>query len=189
MSWSDAVGIVISAVSVYVALLLLIRVFGQRSLAAMSSVDLAAIVAIGPVAGRAILGYTPSLLAGMIGVTTLFVTQTLVRALGRRSPLERLVANRPILVLARGKVLHDGLHRAGMREGDLRLKLRASGVGSYHEVTAVIVERTGTISVIRRGEPIATDVLHDVVGHEVLTTPPDRSAASACRVHGPRPGG
>jgi hypothetical protein len=42
ISWVDALAVVVSAVGVYVAFLVLVRIVGQRALAALSSFDFAA---------------------------------------------------------------------------------------------------------------------------------------------------
>ncbi len=59
LSWTDAATVVVSTVGIYLGFLVLLRIVGQRALAAMSSFDFAAAIALGAVMGRAILGYTP----------------------------------------------------------------------------------------------------------------------------------
>ena len=56
LSWTDAISVVLSAIGVYLAFLILIRIVGQRALAAMSSFDFAARIAVGAIMGRAVLG-------------------------------------------------------------------------------------------------------------------------------------
>jgi uncharacterized membrane protein YcaP (DUF421 family) len=89
LSWPDAATVVVSTVGVYLAFLLLLRLAGQRALATMSSFDFAAAIALGAVMGRAILGYTPTLLAGLIGMATLFALQALFGVLRRSRRLDR----------------------------------------------------------------------------------------------------
>ena len=76
LSWTDAVSVVLSAIGVYLAFLILIRIVGQRALAAMSSFDFASTIAVGAIMGRAVLGYTPTLSAGVLGMATLFALQS-----------------------------------------------------------------------------------------------------------------
>ena len=76
LSWTDAISVVLSAIGVYLAFLILIRIVGQRALAAMSSFDFAATIAVGAIMGRAVLGYTPTLGAGVLGMATLFALQS-----------------------------------------------------------------------------------------------------------------
>lgn len=65
-------------------------------------------------------------------------------------------------------VLQGNLRRAQMIEEELRQQLRFASVHRYEDVAAVILERTGAISVLRQGETIAPDMLADVIGGELL---------------------
>ncbi|MED7927123.1 DUF421 domain-containing protein [Nonomuraea sp. LP-02] len=168
LTWTDAGTVVLSTVVIYLAFLVLIRIAGPRALATMSSFDLAAAVALGAVMGRAVLGYTPTLLAGLIGMCTLFALQTGFRLLRRNSRLECLMSNAPLLLMADGAVLHDSLRKAQINEDELRQKLRLASVHRYGDVAAVILERTGDISVLRRGEAIDPEFLSDVKGCDRL---------------------
>ncbi|MET3176595.1 UNVERIFIED_ORG: hypothetical protein ABIB52_004470 [Arthrobacter sp. UYCu721] len=64
--------VVVSTAGMYWALVVLVRVLGQRVLARMANSDLATVVALGAVIGRASLGYTPTLGAGLLALGTLF---------------------------------------------------------------------------------------------------------------------
>jgi len=75
LSWQQAGLVVMSTAGIYVTFVVLIRLIGQRALSSRSSFDFAAVIALGAVAGRVILGYTPTLLAGVIGLTSLFALQ------------------------------------------------------------------------------------------------------------------
>jgi uncharacterized membrane protein YcaP (DUF421 family) len=72
VTWPTAIAVVISTACMYLAFIALIRLVGQRSLAAMGSFDLALVVAVGSVVARAALLRDPSLLEGIIAITTLF---------------------------------------------------------------------------------------------------------------------
>ncbi|GAA5125612.1 DUF421 domain-containing protein [Pseudonocardia adelaidensis] len=168
IGWPDAAGVVVSTIGIYLAFLLLLRIVGQRALAAMSSFDFAAAIALGAVMGRALLGYTPTLAAGLIGMTALFALQGIFRILRRNRRLDQLLSNLPVLLMANGAVLDDNLRTAKIVEDELRQNLRLAGIHRYSDVAAVILERTGAISVLRRGEKIAPELLSDVRGRELL---------------------
>ena len=53
---AHAIVVVLSAVGIYVAVLVFVRIFGQRVLTAMSTFDVVITVMLGAVAGRVILG-------------------------------------------------------------------------------------------------------------------------------------
>jgi uncharacterized membrane protein YcaP (DUF421 family) len=75
-----------------------------------------------------------------------------------------LVSKRPVLLVSDGKVLRDHLRSAHLLEEEVRQKLRLAGVGSLAEVQCAVLERNGSISVIRRGTMMHRDVMADVTG-------------------------
>jgi uncharacterized membrane protein YcaP (DUF421 family) len=64
--------VVLSAVGIYLAFLLMVRLLGQRVLSRLSTFDAVVAVMLGAVAGRAVLGDTPTLAAGVLALGTLF---------------------------------------------------------------------------------------------------------------------
>ena len=162
----DAVRVVISCVTFYFGIILLLRVFGQRTLSSLSSFDVAAIIAMGAIIGRAILGDTPTLAAGILGLATLLILQAL-SGIGRRFGVIRGVVNSPAVVLMAGReILTDNLAKTHVDHDEIIAKLRSAGIRNRDEVACVILESTGQISVIRRGAPIAEEMLVGVIGAE-----------------------
>lgn len=168
LQWTDAAAVVVSTIGIYLTFLVLIRIVGQRALAAMSNFDFAAAVALGAVMGRVILGYTPTLLAGVIGLGTLFALQGLFGIIRRNPRADTVLSNLPLLLMADGRLLEDNLRRAHIVETELREKLRLAGVRRYDDVACVILERTGGVSVLQRGEAIGHELIADVRGRDAL---------------------
>ena len=166
LTWADALRVVISAIALYAAVLLVIRVLGQRTLASMSSFDMAAIIALGAVIGRAILGYTPTLAAGLLGLVTLLALQAITGQIRRLRRGAQLVNSRPVLLMAGQEMLRDNLARSHVVEEEVRAKLRLAGIRHPSEVACVVLESTGQISVLRRGQPIDPALLDGVAGAE-----------------------
>ena len=168
LSWTEAATVVVSTVGIYLGFLVLLRIVGQRAVAAMSSFDFAAAIAFGAVLGRTVLGYTPTLAAGLLGMVTLFALQAAFGVVRRNRRLDRALNNLPLLLMVNGAVLPDRLRKAKMVEDELRQKLRLAGIHRYDDVAAVILERTGAISVLRQGETIDPELIADVRGRELL---------------------
>lgn len=164
----QAVDVVISAIGIYCGFFILIRILGQRTLANMSTFDFAGVVALGAVAGRAVLGYTPTLGAGLIALVTLLALQALVGQLRRTKTGARVVRNPPRMLMAGSKVLTGNMVRAHVVESELFAKLRSAGIRSQSEVACVILEANGTISVLRTGVGIDRYMLEGVVGADQL---------------------
>ena len=149
----EALWVILSAVGIYAAFFILIRVTGQRALASWSTMDKAIVIAFGSVLGRVILGNTPTLVAGMVGLATMFVLFRLEEVLRRTKPGAYL-SSQPILLMAGEDVLQEGLKSARIHEDELYFKLRQAGIRNFAEVALVILEPTGDVSVLRRGELI-----------------------------------
>lgn len=140
VTWGEAVAVVLSTVAIYLTLILLVRLVGQRSLARMSSFDLAATVAFGAVVGRTMLLLRPTLLAGVIGLTTLFVTQG-DGLLRRNQTADRLINRTPVLLMSGSSPLVDNMRNSHVTEDELRQRLRLAGIRCLEVVACVVLER------------------------------------------------
>jgi uncharacterized membrane protein YcaP (DUF421 family) len=166
-SWADLAVIPVSAVAVYLAVIVLTRLAGVRSLAKMSSFDFAATVAVGSTVASVALGSAP-LLSGLLVLAMLFGLQYLMASLRRRSLLRGIVDNSPILVMAGPEVLEGNLRHARISRSELWSQLRLAGIHDREQVQAVVLETTGDLSVLRAGEPFDRELLQGIRGIESL---------------------
>ncbi len=158
----EALWVVLGAVGIYAAFFLFVRAFGLRALATWSTLDKAVVIALGSLLGRVILGYTPTLAAGIVGLATLFAMLRLERWILEKDVA--FLASRPILLMAGGEVLPDGLRKARVLDEELYFKLRQAGIRNFSEVAAAILETTGDVTVLRRGQRIDPLLLNRVPG-------------------------
>lgn len=167
-SLTAALMVVVSAVGIYLALMLLTRMAGLRSFAKISGFDFAVTVAIGSVVATTILTDDPPLLQAAVGLASLYALQMLVAVLRQRLPLARdVVENPPLLLMDGDRVLWENLRASRMTEGDLRAKLREANVLDPAEIRAVVMESTGDVSVLHGepgGTPLDAGLLEDVRG-------------------------
>lgn len=164
--------VIASAVIIYVAFLVLVRVFGIRILGTMSSFDAVVIIMFGAVAGRVILGHPPTVMVGVIGLATLMVMEAIFGAVQHTFGFRRAVSARPRIVMAHGKMISHAMRRAHITEANLYVAIREAGIASPEMVQCVILEATGRLSVIQEGTPIDPRLLENVEGREfVLNTP------------------
>ncbi len=149
-------GVGLSTIGVFFALLLIVRLVGLRSFSKMTGFDFAVTIAIGSILASTLLTDSPPLLQGVFAVGLLFALQVIVSFLrSRSSAFTALADNSPLLLMADGEVLRDNLRRARVSEDDLRAKLREANVLDPREVRAVVFETTGDISVLH-GDPDGT---------------------------------
>lgn len=181
-TWSTIALVVISTIGVYLALILFSRIAGLRSFAQMTNFDLAATIIFGSMSATTAVSTSTSLLQGVVALAVLFAVQALIAYLRRRQLVARAVDNRPLLLMDGTEVLTENLARARMTDDDLRSKLRGAGVVRAEQVAAVVLETTGTVSVLtvdEEGRSLDPALLESVRGAERLRSElADRESAA-----------
>ena len=141
----------VSLILLYLAVLVFIRLMGLRSLSKMSGTDFITTVAAGSLLGTSIAAPDPSALQAGTGLLGLFALMLAAAWLRRHVPWTTgVMDNRPLYLMDGPRVLHDNLDHSNVTLDDLHSKLRESGVWSYEQVVAVVLERTGDVSVLTR---------------------------------------
>ena len=169
--WKSILHVLIVGALGYCTLLLMLRMFGKRTIAKMNVFDFVLTVALGSVLAGAMFSPATSLADTVAAFAILIVLQYLFSVVTRRSKrLEQLINGCPTLLLHRGRLLEDQLKRQRVTPEDVRAAVRAAGVGRVQEVDAVVLETDGQFSVLRevpRRETEQTS-LSDVEGTPAL---------------------
>ena len=152
------------------ALIVWSRLVGPRSFSQMTAFDMGVTVAIGAIVGGVATGATP-LWGGVLGLSMLFLLRAMVSRL-RRHGLDRLVDNRPILVMARQEILAERLLEAKITRNDVLEALRAAGITRFSQVLAVVVERNGELSVLEHDDDYDGELFTAVRGADLLVEAP-----------------
>ena len=156
--------IIATATGIYLGFMVLAKLFGSRILLAMTASDAVIIIMFGAVAGRVIIGHPPTLAAGLLGLASLMVLEAAFGTLRRFTGWGKLLNRRPVLVVSEGTMLLDAMRTAHLSRTDVLTAVRRAGLGSLSQVQAMVFEPTGTMSVIRTGEPLDPEVLRGVRG-------------------------
>ncbi len=147
-STTSLIAIVLTAIGIYFATIIFTRLAGKRSFSKMSSFDFAMTVAIGSIIATKVLSKSVSLLQGIIGLAAVYILQVLVAILRKLEIVQKLIDNKPLLLMDGEKILQENLKKARVTESDLRSKLREANVLELSQVRAVIFESTGDIAVL-----------------------------------------
>jgi len=146
--------ILLSAVFIYLTLILFTRISGLRSFSKMSAFDFAMTIAVGSIMASVILLKRPSMIDGAVGLGALFALQAFVAFLRRKSSrFSKLIDNEPKLLMKDGKILYEALAKTSVTEDDLIANLRSANVLKYDQVRAVVLETTGGMSVLHSSDP------------------------------------
>ena len=146
------VRIIFSTVSVYLFIVIAIRLFGKTELSQLSVVDLVFILLISNSVQNAMVGPDSTLQGGLIAATALFVVNYLFKqALYRFPKLGKLVQGETLLLIYKGKLNKQNLVKARLTVGEIMEAIREHGVSSIEDVDLAVLEVDGNISVLSGG--------------------------------------
>ena len=148
--WQPIIRTAIGTAATYLALIVLLRIAGQRTLAKWYAFDLIVTVALGSTFANGVLSKDITVIQSILGFVILIALQfSIAWTVVRWSPLRVIVNPRPSLVLHNGKFNDDSMRRQRVSEADVRAALRQQGIASVEQVGAVVLEADGTFSVVK----------------------------------------
>lgn len=147
--WDQLLRLVTIGLPVYIIMIVLVRLIGNRSLARMNAFDSIVSVALGSALATAIMTQElPGALA-VGSVVLLLVVQFILSWLAVRvHAVKKITKSTPRLLLLRGRYLEDELRRVRLTPDAVRAAVLAKGVPRVEEVFAVVLETDGSISVL-----------------------------------------
>ena len=147
----------------YIAIIVMLRISGKRTLSKWNSFDFVVTIAFGSVLASILLSTKDSFGTGIFGFGLLVLFQYILTWISVRSSwIQKLVKAEPALLLYQGQIKHDVLKRERIAEGELLAALRTSGVGAIEDADAVILETDGSFSVITDLNNSTASALKDV---------------------------
>ena len=150
-TWSDLLRIVAVGAPAYVALLILLRLSGKRTLSKLNAFDLVITVAFGSCLASALLDRSLTLAEIVTAFALLVVLQFVITWTSVRwSAVDRLVKAEPALLYHRGAYVRDAMKRERVTESEIGAAVREQGHADVGQVDAVILETDGSISVVAR---------------------------------------
>lgn len=143
---------VISAAAIYLALMLLFRIAGRRSLADLTTFDFVLLLIIGEATQQALLRDDSSFTNSIVVIATLIVLDVgLSLAKVKSLKLGRLLDGHATLVVENGKYLRRRMIWTRLTEEDILHAARTTqGLEEIGQIKYAILERGGGISIIPR---------------------------------------
>jgi uncharacterized membrane protein YcaP (DUF421 family) len=168
--WKDIFGLMLPLAEkmlrpalVYIALVVLLRVFGKRELAQLNPFDLVVLLSLSNTVQNAIIGNDNSLTGGLVGAFTLLALNYLVvRFLFRHRRLDQMLEGQPTVLIQNGRVLKDNLARELLSHSELMSVLHRQGFYAINEVDQCILEPGGVFA-IRRKDPPPSEMQHSEI--------------------------
>ncbi|OLD47561.1 MAG: DUF421 domain-containing protein, partial [Armatimonadetes bacterium 13_1_40CM_3_65_7] len=146
--------IALRTTSVYVAILVGLRLLGKRQLGQMTIADLVMILLIANAVQNAMVGPDVSLIGGLIAAAVLLVVNfVFVQLLASSRLAQRLMEGHPTMLVKDGAFVTSGIRREGLDTQEVESAIREHGIVDVSGVRIAYLEPDGTISVI----PIAVE--------------------------------
>ncbi|HEY9857705.1 MAG TPA: YetF domain-containing protein [Stenomitos sp.] len=141
--------IVLRTTTVYLFLIVGLRIAGKREMGQMTVFDLAVILVLSNAVQNAMVGPDTSLAGGLVAAATLLV---LNHGMGwlrfNFRPIAHWVGGVPTLIIEDGHYVGDNLRKEGVTEEDIATALREHGVERVDQVHRAVLEPDGSISVV-----------------------------------------
>jgi len=148
-SWTGLGRVVLVGALAYVALVLLLRISGKRTLTKLNAFDLVVTVALGSTLATVLLSKTVALAEGALALGLLILLQYAIAWLSVRSPgFQAMIKAEPTLLLCRGRFLAAAMRAERITRDEILAPVRASGAADVGKVAAVVLETDGSLSVI-----------------------------------------
>jgi uncharacterized membrane protein YcaP (DUF421 family) len=173
---------ILRPVVVYAFLVVSLRLSGKRELVQLNPFDLVVLLTLSNTVQNAIIGDDNSVLGGVIGATSLLVTNYLVvRFLYGHRKLDQVVEGRADLLIEHGKVRTQHLKTELITMAQLEAAARKQGFGSISEVEQCVLEPGGTLTFLGKKPPT------EEIRHQELLGKMDRLAQEIALLRGLQP--
>jgi uncharacterized membrane protein YcaP (DUF421 family) len=156
---------IIRPIIIYAFLVVSLRLSGKRELVQLNPFDLVVLLTLSNTVQNAIIGEDNSVLGGIVGATSLLVTNYLVvRFLYDHRKLDQLVEGRADVLVEGGKVRTRNLKRELISVAQLEVAARKQGFGSLSDLAQCVLEPGGTLTFVGK-KPTGEDLRHqELVG-------------------------
>jgi uncharacterized membrane protein YcaP (DUF421 family) len=140
---------ILRPITVYVFLIVGLRLAGKRELAQLNPFDLVVLLTLSNTVQNAIIGDDNSVSGGLIGAATLLaINYLVVKFLYNHEKLNRLVEGDADILIDNGEIKQDRLKKELVTMYELEAAAHKQGFASLDEVERAILEPGGTIAFI-----------------------------------------
>ncbi|WP_205965916.1 DUF421 domain-containing protein [Paracoccus liaowanqingii] len=149
--WAGVIRTVIVGLLAYLALIVMLRASGKRTLSKMNAFDLVVTVALGSTLATVLLTASVPLVEGVVALALLVYLQYAITWLSVRSDRFRaLIKAEPTLLVHDGRPLEGAMRTQRVTHDEIDAALRSSGKTDLAQVQSVVLETDGSMTVIPR---------------------------------------
>jgi uncharacterized membrane protein YcaP (DUF421 family) len=160
--------IALKSITIYIFIVLAIRLFGKKELAQLSVVDLVFILLISNSVQNAMVGENSTLQGGMAAALGLFGINYVFKWLLKKFPwFSSIIQGHELMLIYKGKLQQQNFERSMLTREELDAAIREHGVIDEEQVDLAVLEVDGNISILSK------DFKHQTTrkrkGHKVVS--------------------
>ena len=141
--------LIVRGVSVYIFLLILLRVSGKRQVGQLAPFDLVLLLVLSNAVQNSMNGGDNSLIGGLVSATTLVgLNYGMGLITYHNKKWEGFIEGRPQVWIHNGKLFEDVMAHAQLTHHELQAALRQAGCTSVSEIHTAVLENNGSITVV-----------------------------------------
>lgn len=152
---SEVIRISLVSLLFFISLIIILRISGKRTLSKMNAFDFVITIALGSLFATIILDSSISLMSGLTAIISLVFYQFIITFLSVRfKNFKNITKSKPSLLYYNGQFFDDSLKKERIALDELKQAVRNSGFASIEDITAIVLETDGTLSVIEKASEI-----------------------------------
>lgn len=141
--------IIIRSASVYLFMLIALRMFGKKELSQLNTADVILILLISNSVQNAMVGNNVSLFGGLAAAAVLFIINfTLKKLIFIFPKFSAFIQEKPEILIHNGQMYFKTLSKLNITSNELKEAIREHGIEHFSDVKLAMLEIDGNISII-----------------------------------------
>lgn len=162
-NWESLTRTLIITIIAYIAIILMLRISGKRTLSKMNAFDFIITIALGSAFATITLNKSVALADGALVFFLLIFLQYSITWLSVRNKfIKKLITSRPSLLLYKGELFKDVLKKERITIEEIYVAARQKGISDLKSIDAIVLETAGEITVIAKIENNQPGTLENV---------------------------
>ena len=159
-NWESIFRTFIISILAYIALVLLLRISGKRTLSKMNAFDFIVTIALGSTLATVLLNKDVALADGVLAFTVLILLQYVITYFSARSKtFSDLVKSTPSLLVYKGKMLENVMKKERIAKDEIFALVREKGLSNLEEVDAIVLETDGSLTLVKEVQDMAAPAM------------------------------
>ncbi|MGF2616393.1 DUF421 domain-containing protein [Rossellomorea aquimaris] len=165
-NWKSLMKATVMCLMAYPFLILVLRLFGKRTLTNVNMFDFIITVTYGATLSSILTNDKVTLAEGAVILFMLTLLQMIIARLTTNSKrFSDIIKASPSFLYNNGEFYEKEMQKQRIRIDDLRSKVRKEGMGSFENVEAIVLEGDGSLSIVKKEEGGSKAALVGVKGN------------------------